>query len=328
MEKPKRRFGDRYDGYLIRNCDPLFQLIPCIMRTRTDAMVYFDYDLDITGLEKFVRLHRATDIPNLRMLHIFMAAMVRVISQMPHLNRFVSGKKIYARNEIRIAMTAKRSLTLDGEENNIMPEFEPEDTLYDVVEKVEKALEEEIFTTGEGSADGSYAVASVLGAIPTGIKSGFVNLMRGLDQIGKMPKLIHRASPFHASMYITDLGSCGIGPVFHHLYEFGTCSCFVAMGKKETRYVVNAKGEVETRRYIGVKIVVDERVCDGFYYAYAMKTMTRLIRHPERLLTPPEQVMPDDGIHKPKKPRRKKLAAQAAEAAPKGEAEREPVAAQ
>ena len=305
MDKPKRRFGDRYDGYLIRNCDPLFQLIPSIMRTRTDSMVYFDYDLEITELEKFIRLHRATDIPNLRMLHIFMASMVRVTSQMPHLNRFVSGKKIYARNEMRIALAAKRSMTIDGEESNIIPEFEMTDTLYDVVEKVEAALDAEIFTEG-GTEDGTYAVASVIGAIPSRIKSGFIDLMRGLDSIGKMPKLLHKVSPFHASMFITDLGSCGIGPVFHHLYEFGTCSVFVAMGKKEKRYELNAEGEVVPRRYIGVKIVVDERICDGFYYAYAMRKLARLIRHPEQLLTPPEKVVPDDGIHKPKKSRRKK----------------------
>ena len=318
MEKPKRRFGDRYDGYRIRNSDPLFQLIPSIMRTRTDSMVYFDYDLDITELEKFVRLHRATDIPRLRMLHIFMASMVRVTSQMPYLNRFISGKKIYARNEMRIALAAKRSMSIDAEESNIIPEFEMEDTLYDVVEKVESALEAEIFTEG-GSEDGTFAVASVIGAIPTGIKSAFIDLMRGLDQIGKMPKLFHKVSPFHASMFITDLGSCGIGPVFHHLYEFGTCSVFVAMGKKETRYILNAKGEVETRRFIGVKIVVDERICDGFYYAYAMRKLARLIRHPEQLLSPPEKVIPDDGIHKPKKPRKSRKKKAAEEQAPAAE---------
>ena len=314
MDKPKRRFGDRYDGYRIRNSDPLFQLIPSIMRTRTDSMVYFDYDLDITELEKFVRLHRATDLPNLRMLHIFMASMVRVTSQMPYLNRFISGKKIYARNEMRIALAAKRSLSIDAKESTIIPEFEMEDTLYDVVEKVESALDAEIFTEG-GSDGGTFAVASVIGAIPTRIKSSFIDLMRWTDSFGKMPKLLHKVSPFHASMFITDLGSCGIGPVFHHLYEFGTCSVFVAMGKKETRYVLNAKGEVETRRFIGVKIVVDERICDGFYYAYAMRKLARLIRHPEQLLSPPEQVVADDGIHKPKQPPRKRKKGEAAPAA-------------
>ena len=34
----KRRLGDRYDGFKLRKVDTLFQLIPVIMRTRTDSL--------------------------------------------------------------------------------------------------------------------------------------------------------------------------------------------------------------------------------------------------------------------------------------------------
>ncbi len=314
MNKPKRRFGDRYDGYRIRDLDPVFQIIPSIMRTRLDSQVFFDYELDITELEKFVREHRKTDMPNLRMLHIFMAAMVRAMSQMPHLNRFIAGKKLYAHNNIRISLACKRSLSLESEETTIMPEFEPEDTLYDVVKKVEKIIREEVYEQ-QVEGNGTDIVARTLGAIPTCIKSGFVDLMRNLDKIGLMPKFINKVSPFHSSMFITDLGSCGIGPIFHHLYEFGTCSVFVAMGKKETKYEVDSQGNVITKRYIGMKIVADERICDGYYYATSMRLMARLIRHPERLLTPPDEVISDNIRRTTRKERR--LAREAA-AAKKG----------
>ncbi len=310
MNKPKRRFGDRYDGYRIRGLDPVFEVIPAVMRTRVDSQVFFDYELDITELEKFVREHRRSDIPDLRMLHIFMASMVRIMALMPRLNRFVAGRKIYARNSMRISLACKRSMSIDDEETTIMPEFEPEDTLYDVVEKVEKAIREDVF---ENQVEGNKTdvVARVLGAIPTFIKAGFVDLMRNLDKIGWMPKFINNASPFHSSMFITDLGSCGIGPIYHHLYEFGTCSVFVAMGKKDTRYELDAKGNVVTKRYIGMKVVADERICDGFYYASAMKMLIRLIKHPERLLEKPQEVVYDSiGKHKMAK---KELAAAVSE---------------
>lgn len=292
MNNPKRRFGDRYDGYRIRDIDPLYQIVPIVMRTRLDSQVCFDYQLNITELEKFVREHRKTDLPDLRMLHIVMAAMVRILSQMPRLNRFVVGRKIYAHNNIRISLACKRSMSLDSEETTIMPEFEPEDTLYDVSDKIERAIRELVY---EQQVEGNDTdiVARTLGMIPTFIKAGFVDLMRQCDKVGWMPKFINRASPFHSSMFITDLGSCGIGPIFHHLYEFGTCSTFVAMGKKETKYEVDAYGNVLTQRYIGLKIVADERICDGYYYATAMKMLARLIRHPERLLAPPETVISD-----------------------------------
>ncbi len=293
MKWPKRRLGDRYDGYRIRKMDAVFQIIPAIMRTRIDSQVFFDYKLDITELEKFIRDQRNNGMPNLRMLHIFMTAMIRMMSQYPRLNRFVSGKKIYARNNYSISIAVKRSLSLNGEETTITPEFEPEFTLQDVVDHMEKTLKEEVFEKQE-EGNATDVVARVLGAIPTFIKAGFVDLMRNLDQIGLMPKFINKASPFHASMFITDLGSCGIGPIYHHLYEFGTCSVFIAMGKKETEYYIDKDGSTQMRRYINMKVVADERICDGYYYASAMKDLARLIRHPEKLLTPPDEVVADD----------------------------------
>lgn len=314
MNKPKRRFGDRYDGYRIRDIDPIYQIVPSIMRTRLDSQVFFDHEIDITELEKFVREHRKTDMPDLRMLHIFMAALVRVMSQMPQLNRFIAGKKLYAHKNMIISLACKRSLSLDSEETTIKPEFEPEDTLYDVVAKVERAIREEVYEKQvEGNDTDVFARA--LGLVPTFIKAGFVDLMRNLDKIGLMPKFINHVSPFHSSMFITDLGSCGIGPIFHHLYEFGTCSAFVAIGKKETKYEVDAQGNVVTKRYMGMKIVADERVCDGFYYATAMRQLARLLKHPERLLTPPEEVV-QDNIRRPTKKERQAM--REASAAKKG----------
>ena len=38
----KRRFGDRKDGYKLRKVDPLFRIIPHIMKDRNDAQVFFE----------------------------------------------------------------------------------------------------------------------------------------------------------------------------------------------------------------------------------------------------------------------------------------------
>ncbi len=293
MQWPKRRFGDRYDGYRIRKLDAIYQIVPSIMRTRIDSQVYFDYKLDITELEKFVREQRQNGLPNLRMLHIFMAAMVRMMSQYPRLNRFIAGKKVYARNCYSISIAIKRSMSINDEGTTITPLFEPTDTLADIIRRVEEKIQNDVYDMREEGND-TDTVARVLGVIPTFIKSGFVDLMRGLDQIGLMPKFINKASPFHASMFITDMGSCGIGPIYHHLYEFGTCSVFVAMGKKESEYYIDKDGSTKLRKYINVKVVADERICDGYYYATAMKALTRLLRHPEKLLTPPDEVISDD----------------------------------
>lgn len=67
-------------------------------------------------------------------------------------------------------------------------------------------------------------------------------VLRTLDYYGILPKLINRVSPFHTSVFVTDLGSIGIQPIYHHLYEFGTTSIFVAFGAKQKEKVIN-KGD-------------------------------------------------------------------------------------
>ena len=52
-------------------------------------------------------------------------------------------------------------------------------------------------------------------------------------------------------------------------------------------------GTVEKRKYVDYTFSVDDRICDGFYFASAMKILKANLRHPERLDAPPEQVMSD-----------------------------------
>jgi hypothetical protein len=45
-----------------------------------------------------------------------------------------------------------------------------------------------------------------------------------------------------------------------------------------------------------VKFVLDERICDGYYYATFFKHYRRLLAHPEVLDNPPEEVIKDQSI--------------------------------
>lgn len=294
----KRRLGDRYDGFKVRKVDALFQLIPYIMRTRTDAQVYFEDEIDITEVEQFIREHRRSDIDNLSLLLVFMAAILRMYAIRPRFNRFVAGKNIYARNHLRFSLAVKPTLSIESDELIIMPEFEPEDTLYDVCEKFAVVMEKEIESVKRNEEKGNKTdvLAKAVAACPSFIKSSIVFWARNLDKIGLMPKVINRASPFHTSAFITDVGSLGIDAIYHHLYEFGTCSVFFAMGKKETKHIIDNDGNIKKRRFVKIKFVCDERICDGYYYASSLRMFKKLIKHPEQLLLPPETVFEDDGI--------------------------------
>ena len=53
-------------------------------------------------------------------MHVILAAYVRVISQRPAVNRFLSGQKLFARDDdIQVLLTIKRELTLEAEETII-----------------------------------------------------------------------------------------------------------------------------------------------------------------------------------------------------------------
>lgn len=288
----KRRRGDRKDGWRVRSNDPLFYLIPHLMRTRLDSMVFFEERVDIEELDKFVRYQRRnSEMHNLARLIVFMAAMVRAISQYPKLNRFVCGGRIWARNSISIALTVKKEMTLEAEEAIIKPSFEPDATLYDVWRAVQTELDKVKGPEAENNDTGS--VANFVAGLPQWMIRGIVGSFRRMDDRGKLPKLIRDISPFHSSVFITDIGSVGIGSVYHHLYEFGTCTVFASMGKKEKQLTLCDDGEVREKQTINLRFTVDERIGDGYYYGKALRYIVHLLKHPDLLLVPPEKVEED-----------------------------------
>ena len=292
LSKRKRRLGDRYDGYKVRNLDPVFGIIPYIMRSRLDSQIFFEEEIDITGLRSFIVENRK-DIPGLSMYHFFIAALVRTMAQRPRINRFVSGGKIYSRNYIRISLTVKKAMSKDGEEGNLNPEFEPSDTLADVTAKFNAALAEVRAEEEAAAGNDTDITVKLLNMLPGFIKRWFINFMRHLDSCGMMPKIINKVSPFHSSAYVTNVGSIGLNSIYHHLYEFGTTSVFMAIGKKEVKHELERDGSVKSKHVIKMRFVLDERICDGYYFASAIKQFMHLVKHPELLLAPPDYISED-----------------------------------
>ena len=98
---------------------------------------------------------------------------------------------------------------------------------------------------------------------------------------------------FHGSLFFTSMGSLGIQPIYHHLYDFGNLPVFGAFGCKRRAMEVQEDGTVVQKKYIDVKFVLDERIVDGYYYAVFFKHYRSLLRHPEILDNPPEEIVRD-----------------------------------
>ncbi len=295
MENRKRRLGDRKDGWRLRHTQSVFAVMPHIMKRRCDAQVYFDEVVEIEELEKYVRqLRRDHDMPYFSMYHLMITAMMRMFVLRPRLNRFVINGKTFARNRLTASMTVKRQLSAEAPEVVIKPHFEKTDTLFDVYRRINDAMEKEVRDSeGENATD---IAAKILNRLPAWVVRAFVNLVIFMDNRGWMNNFINNVSPFHTSFFITDVGSIGIDPIYHHIYDFGTTSVFLAMGKKQTIPVVNADGTIEKRKVIRIKLTLDERICDGQYYAESFRMFRRLLKKPQQLEVPPTEFPEDTWI--------------------------------
>ena len=104
-------------------------------------------------------------------------------------------------------------------------------------------------------------------------------LARFLDRCGLLPRFIIDLSPFHTSMFITNLASINAPSIYHHVYEFGTTSVFVSVGKSAPNFL---SGELN-KKLIPLKVVMDERICTGHDYTMFNKTFQHFMKNPHLL---------------------------------------------
>ena len=110
-----------------------------------------------------------------------------------------------------------------------------------------------------------------------------------MDKHGIMPKVVIKASPFHTSVFLTNVGSLGIDSIYHHIYNFGTTSLFFSMGKKKKSYIYE-DDEIKEEKCITIAFVGDERICDGHYYASSFKQLNKYLKKPELLERLPKEI--------------------------------------
>ena len=284
----KRRFGDRREGRRLRTLDGVHVATPFVMKDRNDACNQFAEEVNIDKADELVREQLMAGNEGFSLLHVILAAYVRAISQYPYLNRFVSGQRIFARHQIEVLMVVKKAMNLDSPETSINVIFDPRDTVMDVYERFNEQVVKATSTTNE-----TDSIASGFGKLPRFLFKAAISVIKSLDYVGLCPKALTENLPFWGSMIITSMGSLGIKPIYHHLYNLGNLPVFISYGMKRRVYELDKHGNVITKKVVDLKVVTDERTCDGFQYATAFKAFKKYIENPETLLTPPETVKED-----------------------------------
>lgn len=290
MSKYKRRFGDRKEGRLLRSLPAFAKFVPFIMPTRNDACNQYEESFEVSDVDRRLRKLRVDGNKGIGILHFIIAAYIRGVSMLPGMNRFVVGRRIYARDNIEVVMTVKRSLAIDATETTIKVVFEPTDTIFDVYRKMNEKIDE--IKTVEGN-NNTEDVAEAMCKAPRFLLRFALTILRIMDYFGWLPQSLLDASPFHGSMIITDLGSLRIGPIYHHIYNFGTLPVFISFGAKRHAYELDRHGNMVDRKYVDCKFVMDERTVDGHYYAQFLQAFRYICQHPEIIETPPTKVVED-----------------------------------
>ncbi len=282
-------FGFRPDGKKVKDIDPIQRIIPHIMPTRNDAQNMTEYDCPCEPLDAFI-IEQSDKGLEYTYMHLIIAAMVRVYARFPRLNRFVINGRIFQHNEIQVSFVVKKNLSPDAPDALVKLNFTGLETLQEVKQKIDEAIEA---NNNIEANNGTDKIARLITMTPNFLIKLTVGLIKLLDKHGMLPKAILNVSPFHTSLFITNLKSIKGPSIFHHLYNFGTTGIFMAMGKESEVPVVNADGKIVVGKRMPVQIVTDERFCDGFYFVSAMKFWERLLKHPAQMMMPPEALSED-----------------------------------
>ncbi|MBR3144667.1 MAG: hypothetical protein IKF53_02080 [Clostridia bacterium] len=286
----------RADGVKLKNIDPIDKIAGYIMTKRYDTLNSCTIDIPLEPMDEYIRAkHRdGVDISHMALI---LSAYVRVLSEYPQLNRFFVNKRPYARTEVCVAMVVLKAGGDYGQETMSKMYFDRTNTVFDVNNIINGYVAENRNAPDNNKTE---KLIKILLGVP-GILNVGVGLFKWMDKHGLLPKSIIDASPFHNSLVVTNLASIRTNHIYHHLYDFGTSSIFLAMGIPHYISVKSGK-EIVNIKTMPIGVVMDERIANGSYFARAFRRMQQLLKNPELLETPPE---PEKILYDPAIPEKK-----------------------
>lgn len=278
----------RCDGRLLKSIGPFNKIIPYIMKRRTESQVFAKQIIVTDKIDCYLKEKREQKQP-INFLHLLISMYVRVIAERPQLNRFVMNNRLYSRDGIFISMAVKRSLQDFGEETTVKFAFNGRENIFEVAHIVNETIAGSIQNASSNETD---KIAATIMAMPGFVKKMLVGILKGLDKWNLMPRVIIDGSPFHTTLFFSHLKSIKLDYVYHHLYDFGTAGIFVALGKVKDMPVVE-KDNVVIKKCCEIGYTLDERICDGLYFANSLKLFEKYLEDPHLLETGLEKIVED-----------------------------------
>lgn len=284
----------RPDGKRVKGLSPILAAMPYIMPKRYDAQNTVTEYIDEEAIKQYIRQKRREG-KRLDHMSVIMAAYYKAALQNPKINYFVMNRKIYERNHFCVSFVVlKKQADGTADQTTLKVYLEKNDNVFKIYDRMQKLV---ALNTQAAHANNTDKFARFMLSLPL-LPRFVLWLATTLDHYGLLPRFIVDLSPFHTSLFITNLASIRTSYIHHHCYEFGTTSVFVCMGKPVPDFI---SGNYD-KKVMPLGVVMDERICSGHEYAAFCNDFRRYLAHPEVLeqnfdgSTDPEAHLCEDAV--------------------------------
>jgi len=266
----------RPDGKLINKFDmhAYRTMLGYIMPTRNESVVYFDSFVRAEALLDY--LEKTREKQEVGIIHCIMAAVTSASERNPKMNTFISGRRLYQRNNWYVSFSMKRKkMNREAKVSAVKLKLDDSETFNELVERMNGNIKVER-SDAETYADKE---TNLLLKLPRPILRFACALLRWVDYYNLLPKSFIDGDAFYSTIVCANLGSVGMGAAYHHLYEWGNCPLFLMVGKIEDRPVVE-DGVVVARKILHLRWSYDERIDDGLTSRYGIDAVKNSLEHP------------------------------------------------
>ena len=267
----------RPDGTRVKEgLTPVMQALPHIMPKRFDAMNWANDYLDENIIKAYIRQKRREG-HTVTHMSLLIAAYYKAALENPKMNYFVMNRKIYKRNHFCVSFVILKTRADGTPDETVVKLFlDPKDDIFSISQRIKELVDKNLNAAHNNNTD---RFANWAFSVP-GLARMVFGLAYRLDQFGLLPRKIIDLSPFHTSMFITNLASINTRFIYHHTYEFGTTSVFVCMGKPVPDPLAP---EGTRKKQLPLGVVMDERIATGIEYSRFFASFERYLKYPEML---------------------------------------------
>lgn len=265
----------RHDGQLVTDVPRTRAIMPFIMETTSESVVYFEQELDLSRALPWLKATGERLGHKLSLFPLLLLAISETLHERPRLNRFVSGQRLYQRKEVQLSFAAKKSMDDDHPITTVKRTFPAGQSISEAV----ALLRGDIRAARSDTPSAIDKELRFFLTLPRPLLAMATRLLKWLDFHNLAPAALIGGDPMYCSVFVANLGSVKLDAAYHHLYEYGNCPLFCVVGKTQQALRV-VDGAPAVRDIAVLKWTLDERVEDGLYCTSSLELLRRRVEDP------------------------------------------------